>query len=99
MNSVLRNRVLHGMLLALALSPARLLAGEGGGTAIVLVADSRRFSGWKAWWTGLYNDSHLGFALATIVIVPTIGLVLGKVTGWLLARTGVNLKTRDLAEH
>lgn len=99
MNGILRNRSLRAILLALVLLPARLLAVGGGGDAIVIVADSRRFTGWKAWWTNLYNESHLGFALVTILIIPTVGLILGKLTGWLLARTGINLKTRELAEH
>lgn len=84
--------------LVLALAPFRLLAA-GGGEPVVIVADSRGLSGWSAWWTNLYNESHLLFALLTILIVPTVGLILGKITGWLLARTGINLKARELAEH
>ena len=99
MNHILRNSTLRAILFALVLLPAQLLAVGGGGDAIVIVADSRRFTGWEAWWTNLYNDSHLGFALITILIIPTVGLILGKLTGWLLARTGINLKTRELAEH
>jgi hypothetical protein len=91
---------LRAVLLGLALIPAQLLAvGGGGGGRMVIVADSRGLSGWQAWWTNLYNESHLAFALLTIVIIPTLGLVLGKLSGWLLARTGINLKTRELAEH
>jgi len=99
MNHILRNRTLRALLLSSVLLPSQLLAVGGGGDAIVIVADSRRFTGWQAWWTNLYNDSHLGFALITILIIPTVGLILGKLTGWLLARTGINLKTRELAEH
>ena len=99
MKRIWRNKSLQAMLLFLLLLPPRLLAVGGGGDAIVIVADSRRFSGWKAWWTNLYNESHLGFALVTILIIPTVGLILGRLTGWILARTGINLKTRELAEH
>ncbi len=81
------------------LIPAQALAVGGGGDSIVIVADSRRFTGWRAWWTNLYNESHLGFALATITIIPLTGLVLGKLTDFLMARTGIDLKTRKLAEH
>ncbi len=83
--------------LALVLGVANLSAA--GGERIVIVADSRGLSGWRAWWTNLYNDSHLYFALLTILIIPITGLVLGKLTGWLLARTGINLRARELAEH
>jgi hypothetical protein len=75
------------------------LAAAGKAEAIVIVADSRRFTGWKAWWTNLYNESHLLFALATIVIIPTLGLILGSLTGLLLSRIGIDLRSRELAEH
>ncbi len=76
-----------------------LSAASGGGDKIVLVADSRVYSGWKAWWTNLYNESHLLFALITIIVSPSLGLIMGKLTDFLLARLGINLKSRVLAEH
>ncbi len=84
---------------ALALWPALLCAAGGGGEAIVLVADSRRFTGWKAWWTNLSNESHLYFALLTIFTIPLLGLLLGKLTDLAMSRIGINLKSRVLAEH
>ncbi|MGA2324969.1 MAG: DVU0150 family protein [Bryobacteraceae bacterium] len=99
MNKMLRSKWLQAILFGLALLPTRLLAVEGSGQAIVIVADSRRYTGWQAWWTNLYNESHAGFALVTVLVIPTIGLILGKLTGWLLARTGINLKSRELAER
>lgn len=84
--------------LVLAFAPASLF-GVGGGERMVIVADSRGLSGWRAWWTNLYNENHLLLALLTILIIPTAGLLLGKITGWLLAMTGINLKSRELAEH
>ncbi|MCW5977152.1 MAG: hypothetical protein KIT09_03705 [Bryobacteraceae bacterium] len=85
--------------IAVLFAPALWAAGGGGAETIVLVADSRRYAGWKAWWMNLYNESHLYFAIFTIVVVPTVGLILGKATDWLMARTGINLKSRILAEH
>jgi hypothetical protein len=79
------------------LLPAAALAGEGG-EMMVLVADSRRFSGWQAFWTNLYNESHLYFALLTILIIPTLALTMGRLTDILLSRIGINLKSRVLAE-
>jgi hypothetical protein len=90
---------LLAILCALGLSPSLALAVGRAGERIVIVADSRRFTGWRAWWTNLYNESHLLFALATIVTIPAIALVLGRCTSWALAQTGINLKSRDLAEH
>lgn len=82
----------------LILIPAQVLAAEKA-EAIVIVADSRRFTGWKAWWTNLYNESHLLFALATIVIIPTLGAILGTLTSLLMSRIGIDLRSRELAEH
>jgi hypothetical protein len=70
-----------------------------GAENVVLVADSRRFSGWRAWWSGLYNESPFYFALLTIVILPALGVVMGKATDFVMKRIGINLKSRVLAEH
>ena len=83
--------------LLLLLAPSTAMAGEGG-EMMVLVADSRRFSGWQALWTNLYNDSHLIFAMLTILIIPSLALLMGRLTDMILARIGINLKSRVLAE-
>jgi hypothetical protein len=83
--------------LALAALPA--MAAGGGGGYIVLVADSRRFTGWRAWWANVYNEGHMEFTLLTIITVPLLGLLMGKLTALVLSRMGVNLKSRVLAEH
>ncbi|HTQ57103.1 MAG TPA: DVU0150 family protein [Bryobacteraceae bacterium] len=66
---------------------------------MVLVADSRRYAAWEAWWADLYNGSHFWFALATIVTLPLLSLLMGKITDFFLARIGIDLKSRVLAEH
>ena len=85
-------------LLTILLLPVQLLAAESSDAAVI-VADSRKFSGWQAWWANVYNESHFLFALITIVILPTTALILGRVTGWLMAHLGINLRSRELAEH
>lgn len=67
--------------------------------AIVIVADSRRFTGVRGWWANLYNESHLLPTLITVLLVPLLGLLLGKLTTLVLARLGINLTSRQLAEH
>ena len=79
--------------------PGQALAAGGGGEAIVFVADSRRYSGWQAWFTNLYNESHLYFTLVTIITIPVLALILGSITSFIMARTGINLKSRVVAEH
>ncbi len=79
--------------------PAIALAAESPADSTVIVADSRKFSGWQAWWANVYNESHFWFALITIVILPVLALLLGRLTGALMARLGINLRSRELAEH
>jgi len=76
-----------------------VLAAEADPQRIVIVADSRQASGWKAWLTNLYNESYLYFALATVLIIPIAGLAIGKLMDVLLVALGVDLKSRRLAEH
>ncbi|HVN05261.1 MAG TPA: DVU0150 family protein [Bryobacteraceae bacterium] len=81
---------------------ALLLAASAvarGSQNMVLVADSRRCSGWEAWWSGLYNDSLFWFAILTIVILPAMGLAMAQATELLMKRIGINLKARTPMEH
>lgn len=79
--------------------PAAAAAAGGEGGAIVFVADSRSLSGVAAWFTNLYNENLLYFTLLTVLIIPSLGLILGKFTGFAMARLGIDLKSRVLAEH
>jgi hypothetical protein len=80
----------------LALWPA---AAAEGGSPLVLVVDSRRFTGWQAWWANIYNDNRWYFALITVIVIPLLGVVMGKLTGLVMSRLGINLKSRVVAEH
>jgi hypothetical protein len=80
------------------LLPAIAMASGGGGDSMVLVVDPRQFSGLRALWANLYNESHLSIALLTILIIPALGLLMGKITDLVLAAIGINLKSRVLAE-
>ena len=66
---------------------------------LVIVADTRKFTGWEAWWTNLYNESHLLFALLTIAIIPVVGLIFGVIADIVMNWIGLDLKHRELAEH
>ena len=83
---------------ALLLAPVHLLAASAENT-VVLVIDSRQFTGWEAWWANLYNESHFLFALITVLIILTLGLLMGELTEMIMRRIGINLKSRVLAEH
>ncbi len=91
---------LNGLCATLALIlPAAKAAWAGGEERIVLVADSRKFTGWEAWWANLYNASPLYFTLLTIVIIPLLGFIMSRVTDLVITRIGIDLRSRVLAEH
>jgi hypothetical protein len=88
-------------LLVFCLAMPELLLAAGGGKIdnIVIVADTRKFTGWEAWWTNLYNESHLYFTLLTIALIPTIGVIFGVVADLLMGLIGIDLKSREIADH
>ncbi len=66
---------------------------------IVIVADTRKLSGWEAWWANLYNESHLYFTIVTVIVIPVVGLILGLLADWVMKHIGIDLSSRELAEH
>ena len=86
--------VMAGLLL-----PELVLAAGPKAAHLVVVADTRKFTGWEAWWTNLYNESHLYFALLTVVLIPIIGLIFGLLADLVMRTIGIDLAHRDLAEH
>lgn len=81
------------------LAPVRLFAVGDVPDAVVLVADTRKLHGWEAWWANLYNESHMVFALVTIIIIPVCGVILGLLADVVMSRLGIDLRNRALAEH
>jgi hypothetical protein len=76
-----------------------LAAGGGGAAPIVIVADSRKLLGAMAWWANLYNESHVYFTIATVVAIPVIGTIFGLLADFVMHHIGIDLKSRELAEH
>ena len=88
---------LLGLITVLLLLPAQLFAEDA--SMLVLVADTRKLTGLEARWGNLYNEGHLAFALATVIIVPVTGVILGSLADVVMSRLGIDLKKRALAEH
>lgn len=88
-----------GTMVFLMLPCVALAAGGGNVANIVIVADTRKVSGLMAWWGNLYNESHLYFAILTVVLIPLIGVVFGVVADIIMSHIGIDLKSRELAEH
>jgi hypothetical protein len=87
-----------GLLAGLLLPGIAAAAGDEE-SFLVLVADTRKLTGWESWWANLYNESHLYFTLITIVIIPVVGLCFGLLADIVMSRIGLDLKSRELAEH
>jgi hypothetical protein len=86
--------------LALLLLPALAEAAGGGGVAqVVIVSDTRDLSGIMAWWGDLYNHSHVYFTALTIIIIPVTGVIFGTLADLIMSNIGIDLKSRELAEH
>ncbi len=91
--------LLAGITTLLLLAPAMAFAAGGGGAPIVMVADTRKLSGIMAWWANLYNESHLYFTILTVILIPVIGMIFGVLADIVMHCVGIDLKSRDLAEH
>jgi hypothetical protein len=76
-----------------------LAAGGGGAAPIVIVADTRKLSGAMAWWANLYNESHVYFTIATVIAIPLIGVIFGLLADFVMHHIGIDLRSRELAEH
>lgn len=85
--------------LALLLLPDLVWASGEKADLIVIVADTRQLTGWQAWWANLYNESHAYFTALTVVTIPVVGLILGLIADFVMKRIGIDLSSRELAEH
>jgi hypothetical protein len=79
--------------------PEMALAAAEKASLLVLVADTRKLTGIMKWWADLYNESHLWFTVLTVVLIPIIGLIFGVLADIVMSHIGIDLKSRDLAEH
>ncbi len=88
---------LAGMVLLLI--PEFALASGDKGDLVVIVADTRRLTGWEAWWANLYNESHVYFTAVTVTTIPLVGLILGLSADFVMKHIGIDLTSRELSEH
>jgi hypothetical protein len=86
-------------LAALFLPELALAAGGGPVAPMVIVADTRKLSGLMKWWADLYNHSYVLFTVLTVVLIPIIGVIMGTLADIVMTHIGIDLKSRELAEH
>ena len=87
-----------GFFMTVALPQLALAAGEKA-APLVIVADTRKLGGIMKYWADLYNESHFWFTALTVVLIPVIGLIFGVLADLVMSHIGIDLKSRDLAEH
>ena len=80
-----------------ALLPSLALAAKKKAD-VVIVADTRKLDGILYWWAEMYNESHLLFAIMTMIIIPFLGCILGWLADIVMNHIGIDLKHRELAE-
>jgi hypothetical protein len=84
---------------AILVLPDLVLAAGEKASLLVIVADTRKLSGWEAWFANLYNESHLYFTIVTVIAIPIIGVILGVLADIIMSHIGIDLKSRELSEH
>jgi hypothetical protein len=98
MQSLWKKIIGFGLMVVL-LAPGWALAAGPKAAKLVMVADTRKLTGWEAWWANLYNESHLYFTIITVIIIPVVGLFFGVLADIIMGHIGIDLKSRELAEH
>jgi hypothetical protein len=92
-------RLWWSVLTLILLAPSLSLAASAKGAPVIIVADTRKLDGIMAWWANLYNESHIQFMLLTIIIIPVTGVLFGVLADIIMGWIGIDLKSRELAEH
>jgi hypothetical protein len=83
---------------ALLLPFDALAAGEKASN-IVVVADTRRVTGFLKYLSNLYNTDVWMFAIWAVVLTAVVGCTLGFLMDAIMERTGLDLKSRKIIEH
>lgn len=87
------------------LLPCIALAGGDKATELVVVADTRvltdpgYYTQFMKYLADAYNTNIMVFAIWCTVITALYGAFLGLLMDFLMARTGLDLKSRKILEH
>jgi ABC-type Fe3+ transport system permease subunit len=93
------SRLLTTVISAALLWPSYVLAAGGKASNIVVVADTRRVTGFMKYLSNLYNTDIWMFAIWAVVLTAVLGCVLGFMMDFIMERTGLDLKSRKIIEH
>lgn len=82
------------------LFPTYVFAGGEKADALIVVADTRRVdSAIMKYFSDLYNTNILLFAIWAVVLTAAYGALLGLIMDLIMAKTGIDLKSRKIVEH
>jgi ABC-type Fe3+ transport system permease subunit len=96
--------VIIGLMVALLL-PSLAMASGDKASALIVVADTRMITETDSYHTFMryladaYNTNILVFAIWCTVLTALYGVTLGFLMDFLMARTGLDLKSRKIIEH
>ena len=89
-----------GMIIGLLLCAGTAWAAGGPASELVVVADTRVIhSGIMRYFANLYNTNTLLFAVWAAALTAVYGCFLGVLMDFIMARTGLDLKSRKIVEH
>ncbi len=80
------------------LVPETVWAGGPKAKLLVHVCDTRGLSGVLLYFGNMYNENLLMFGIWTVVVITAMGSALGFGMDFLMARTGLDLTSRELHE-
>lgn len=80
------------------LVPDLVWAGGPKAEMLVHVADTRLCSGVFLYFSNMYNENILMFAIWTVVVLTALGSGFGFAMDIIMARTGLDLTSRELHE-
>jgi len=91
-------RVFAFLSMVYLLIPETVWAAEKEGKLLVHVCDTRGLSGIFLYFGNMYNTNLLMFGIWTVVVVTAMGSALGFGMDIIMARTGLDLTSRELEE-
>ena len=94
-----KKRILAALSLVLALWPELVRAAGGGGSEIIVVADTRQLTGFLLYIANLYNENIWMFALWSVLLTTALGATLGILMDFIMSRTGLDLGKTHKVEH
>lgn len=93
------SRIVGFFTMICVLVPGTLWAAGEKAADLIIVADTRMLTGILKYFADLYNTNITLFAVWAVVLTAAYGGFLGVLMDLIMARTGLDLKSRKIVEH